>query len=97
MSKSLPIVLGGLALGLAGFVLTHLGAYPQITAAWWYTALATFVGLNTLGFAVYATLKLGYQSGRHAVTTGATVPRPTPPFPDGPAGTTVGQRPTQPR
>jgi hypothetical protein len=69
MRKPTAILIGAVALFLAGFVLTHLGDYPQIMTTWWYTALAIFVGLNTIGFAVYAALKLGYQSGRSAVNS----------------------------
>lgn len=56
------------ATGLAAlFVATHLGAYPQIMETWWFTALALFVMANTLGFAVAAAAKMGFQSGRRAL------------------------------
>jgi hypothetical protein len=55
-----------LAIALAGFVLTHLGAYPWIQETSGYLFLLAFVTLNTVGFAMLAAVKIGFQSGRRA-------------------------------
>ena len=58
------VILGGLVLAGAVFVLTHLGAYPEIQQTAAFRVLAAFVTLNTLIFAMLAAVKMGYQSGR---------------------------------
>lgn len=69
------------AILLAGvvFVLTHLGAYPQIQSTVWFTGLLLFVTANTLGFAMAAAVKMGFQSGRRASRASAQVTPSGPP------------------
>jgi hypothetical protein len=50
----------------------NAGAYPQIAESAGYQVLALFVAANTVGFALWAALKMGYHGGRQ-------VGRPQPP------------------
>jgi hypothetical protein len=64
MRSATRIVVLVLVVAAGAFLLTHIGAYPWIQSTMWYSVLATFVALNTIGFATLAAGKLGFRRAR---------------------------------
>lgn len=71
MTRVVYLTLGALIVGSVLFVVTHLGAYPWIGQTWWFEALAMFVLLNTLAYALLAAVKMGWQLGRKYAASGS--------------------------